>query len=160
MREIMLAATLLGAAALLAPDKAEAQTWRDQLGVPGDFRCDAYWDRGRDDCDAAWRTQYLRQGWDRRSGHGRDRHDGYRDGYRGYDRYASYGHGYGQGYGRGQGYGHGGYGYGWPHEPRPTHAPTPYRDPERIHWCQHRFRSYDPHTGYYLGYSGHYRFCG
>ena len=67
MREIMLAATLLGAAALLTPGEAEAQTWRDQLGIPGDFRCDAYWDRGRDDCDAAWRTQYLRQDLHERS---------------------------------------------------------------------------------------------
>ncbi|WP_296818804.1 BA14K family protein [Brevundimonas sp.] len=157
MREIMLAATLVGAAALLTPERAEAQTWRDQLGVPGDFRCDAYWDRGRDDCDAAWRTQYLRQGWrrdwsrdwgrDRWAGYGR--HDRYDGGYRGYERSYGYGHGSGSGHG-----------YGWPHEPRPTHPPTPYRDPERIHWCEHRFRSYDPHTGYYLGYSGHYRFCG
>ena len=155
MREIMLAATLLGAAALTAPEPAKAQTWRDQLGVPGDFRCDAYWDRGRDDCDAAWRTQYLRRQWggrdwgrERWSGHGGyDRYDG---GYRGYDR-SGHGHDYG---------GYGGYGYGGPHEPRPTHPPTQWRDPERIHWCQHRFRSYDPSTGYYLGYSGHYRFCG
>lgn len=158
MREIILAAAIAGAAMAATPGETQAQSWRDQLGRPGDFRCDAYWDRGRDDCDAAWRTRYLRDG------HGRASHsygywsDGYgrRDGgYRGYER----GYGYGYGGSHGHGYG-GGYGYGWPHEPRPTHPPTQWRDPERIHWCQHRFRSYDPRTGYYLGYSGHYRFCG
>lgn len=89
-----------------------------QRDIPGDYRCDAYWDRGRDDCDAAWRTRHLR-------------HDG-----RGHHRRPRY------------------------YEPPPRHAPPVRRDPGRIDWCVWRFRSYDPRTGYYLGYSGRYHFCG
>ena len=48
----------------------------------------------------------------------------------------------------------------WRAEPRPRYAPPVFRDPERVAWCDRRFRSYDPRTGYYLTYSGRWRFCG
>lgn len=118
----MLRLCLIVTALVLAlPAAGQAQSWYDQRDRPGDFRCDAYWDRGRDDCDAAWRTRHLEPR------HGRGRHD------YGYPRYV---------------------------EPRPYAPPPVYREPERIAWCARRFRSYDPHTGYYLGYSGRWNFCG
>ena len=126
MRRTLTAIAFAAAAAMLwtAPAAAHPDWW-DQRDRPGDFRCDAYWDRGRDDCDAAWRTRYLRHD-------GRDyRHDGHR-----HHRRARY----------------------W--EPRPRHAPPVWRDPARMDWCARTYRSWDPYTGYYLGYSGRYHFCG
>lgn len=122
----MLTLAVLVAGGLSAAPAVAHPDWWDQRDRPGDFRCDAYWDRGRTDCDAAWRTRYLA-----------------------HDRAYDYGHGYGYRQGRGRHV-----------EPRPRHAPPVYRDPARIDWCAWRFRSYDPRTGYYLTYSGRYRFCG
>ena len=94
-------------------------SWWDQRDKPGVYGCDAYWDRGRTDCE---------YGPD--DGSGRYYPDtGYR-GYRrsdGYDRYDR------------------GYGYGLT---------------ERQAWCASRYRSYNPETGYYLGYDGRYHYCG
>lgn len=143
--------------------------WRSQLDRPGDYRCDAYWDANRNDCHARWRDQRHRVSPQAR----RD----YRAlaGYRGNDGHYGRGHGYGDRYGhsfRRRGYGHG-YGYGAP-------AGTAYhgaygrpdlvyagggqgyagRDPGRVRWCASRYRSYDPHSGYYRAYSGRLVFCG
>lgn len=127
-----------------------------QRDIPGDYRCDAYWDRGRDDCDARWRDQRHRV---RHHGGGRRHHRAW-----------SYGHGDGYGYGYGYGYGadyrHGGaeawhgawgrpdlvYGSG-------GYAPAG-RDPARMAWCRANYRSWDPVTGEYLSYSGRRIFCG
>jgi len=121
---------------------------------PGDYRCDAYWDAGRDDCGAGWRDQ-------RPSGH---RSRGY-----GYSRYGSYGgHGYGQGggyvyqpYNQGTQY----YGaYGRPDQVYPGGGyggqVGGYRDGNRAAYCAARYRSYDPGSGYYRAYSGRLVFCG
>ncbi len=130
-----------------------------QADRPGDYRCDAYWDRGRDDCGASWRDQrrYSSQAHGPEYGH---------------RRYSSYGHGQGGGYvyqpysqgtryygayGRpdqvypGGGYGGqvGGYGQYAGHGDR-----------GRSSWCAARYRSYDPGTGYYRAYSGRLVFCG
>ena len=92
---LIAASTLLLAGAPADAQDRYYETWRGQRDVPGDFRCDAFWDRGRTDCDAAWRDQ---RSWSQR------RHDGYS----GYDHgrrwnRAHYGrqnrHGYGYGYG-------------------------------------------------------------
>lgn len=154
MRPLTLIAALATAAAAFA-GAADAQSrygrWSSyggQADVPGDFRCDAYWDRGRTDCDAGWRDQrsYRPSHWRRWTG---------------------YGHGDGWGrpagtvypgaYGRpdlvypsgGAGYGHGGYGYS-----------SGQRDPRRVDWCRATYRSYDPRSGYYRAYSGRLVFCG
>ncbi|MDO1557888.1 BA14K family protein [Brevundimonas sp. 2R-24] len=103
-------------------------SYADQYDRPGDYRCDAYWDRGRDDCDAAWRGPF-------RSSYGH----GYV-----YRRHSSYGHGYTPGYGYG-------------HQPSYDHGG---RDWDRVRWCEARFRSYDPRTGYYRTYDGRMRWCG
>jgi len=120
-----------------------------QADVPGDYRCDAFWDANRTDCGARWRDQ-------------RRYNTGYAHGY------SRYGHGYGRGYGHArQGYGSssasvypgaygrpdlvypgGGYGHGGG------------RDPGRIAWCRAAYRSYDPGSGYYRAYSGRLIFCG
>lgn len=144
-----------------------APSYADQFDRPGDFRCDAYWDRGRTDCHEGWRDQ-------RRYSSG-----GY--GYNHYDarRYSSYGRHSGYGYGRG--YGHSGYGQGYGYAQQPAAAyyggygrpdlvygggGVGYgqghgaRDPRRIDWCRWNYRSYNPATGYYLAYSGRYVYCG
>ncbi len=41
--------------------------------------------------------------------------------------------------------------------PRYYEPPPVYTDP--VAYCIQRFRSYDPETGYYLGYDGQYRRC-
>lgn len=170
---VLILACVIGAAA----SPALAGDWRSwdsvwaQRDVPGDYRCDAYWDRGRTDCDARWRDQRRYA----RSGHGRYDH-GWRGHHRGYD------HGYARGYGR-YGAGHAGYApaYGGYAQPRAQafhgaygrpdlvyggggYAPVPAygggRDPGRIDWCARTYRSYDPHSGYYTAYSGRRVWCG
>ena len=128
-----------------------------QQDRPGDYRCDAYWDRGRDDCDASWRDQRSYRG----------SYGGYRSSYRGgnaqgggyvyqpYNQGTQYYGAYGRpdqvypgsGYG-GQvgGYGQGGYGQN--------------RDPNRSAWCASQYRSYDANSGFYRAYSGRLIFCG
>jgi len=149
--------------------------WRSQLDRPGDYRCDAFWDASRTDCHARWRDQRrrvsprARRDYHALAGYGRNQ------GYHGHAR--SYGdrYGYGRSFrrrGYGDAYGHG-YGYGAP-------AATAYhgaygrpdlvyggggrgyagRDPGRVRWCASRYRSYDPHSGYYRAYSGRLVFCG
>lgn len=140
--------------------------WRSQLDRPGDYRCDAFWDANRTDCDARWRDPRPRAGyapWD----------SGYRYGYG----YGDYGYGYGD-YGRRREYEYGHH-YGYGHASgsttyegaygRPDHvfsgggrggAYAGGRDPGRIDWCRANYRSYDPHTGYYRGYSGRLIYCG
>lgn len=131
--------------------------YQGQRDVPGDYRCDAYWDRGRTDCDAGWRDQRRhasRSAWGY-GRHERDRHQrsgGHQGGRTG-------GHGYGSGeasayygaYGRPDliypGGGHVRADYGW-------------RDPGRIDWCRASYRSYDPSSGYYRTYDGRLVFCG
>ncbi len=148
----------------------------------GDYRCDAYWDANRTDCDAAWRTP---RGAYRHDGRGQGYGYGQTYGY-GYDRY-----GYGrQGYGYGQvayGYGHGpsprapygsAYGHGGPYAAPAVVYPAAYgrpdlvyggegygygqgaRDPRRVDWCRRAYRSYDPYSGYYRAYSGRLVWCG
>lgn len=125
--------------------------YQGQRDVPGDFRCDAYWDRGRTDCDAAWRDQrrYSSQGHrgssHRSYGH-RRYNSGHGGGYYGHQGGTTYQGAYGRPDvvypGGGQVYGGGG------------------RNPHRIDWCRATYRSYNPSTGYYLAYSGHWVFCG
>ena len=132
--------------------------WRGQLDRPGDYRCDPYWDANRDDCGARWRDQ-------------RSRTSSARDG----GRYG-YGSGYGYGsYGRGS-YGHGAYAYsggggqtawygayGRPDLVSGGGGRGAYdgrRDPRRADWCRATYRSYDPASGYYRGYSGQLIYCG
>lgn len=129
-------------------------SYQGQRDVPGDYRCDAYWDRGRTDCDARWRDQ--RAPWRRSSGYG---YGGYNPGgpqayYGEYGRpdVVYSGGGYG-GYASGQAYGDR---YGHDHSGYATGG----RDPQRINWCCAEYRSYDPRTGYYTAYSGRPVFCG
>lgn len=130
-------------------------SFNGQADVPGDYRCDAFWDANRTDCGAGWRDQ--RRG-------------------------SSYGYGYGQGSSR---YGHGRYGYGHGHGDNSSGAvwPGAYgrpdlvypggrsgyghggyagggRDQARIDWCRRNYRSYDPSSGYYRAYSGRLVWCG
>jgi hypothetical protein len=127
--------------------------YNGQADRPGDYRCDAYWDAGRDDCGAAWRDQ---RPFVRPYSSGR-----YRSGY-GY----GYGHGYRpQGHGYGQAPAAAYYGsYGRPDLVYPSsgygggHAGG--RDSGRAAWCASRYRSYDPGSGYYRAYSGRLVFCG
>ncbi len=129
-------------------------SYQGQRDVPGDYRCDAYWDRGRTDCDARWRDQ--RAPWRRSTGYS------YGGGY-------SYGNNvyYGE-YGRPDvvysGGGYGGYASGQAYADRYGHDHGQYavggRDPQRINWCCAEYRSYDPATGYYIAYSGRPVFCG
>lgn len=158
------------------PDQARSYSSYSRYGYdfngqadrPGDYRCDAYWDRGRDDCGAAWRDQrrYSSPSY------------GYSSSY-GHGRYASYERGHGQGggyvyqpynqgtqyygaYGRpdqvypGGGYGGqvGGYGGGYGGQY------AVYGDRSRSSYCASRYRSYDPGSGYYRAYSGRLVFCG
>lgn len=173
MKALAVAAVLLTAsgAPVLAqnwsyPDQARSYSsygrygndYNGQRDRPGDYRCDAYWDRGRDDCDARWRDQrpfrsYSAYG----SGHRYSRYE--RDGggyvYQPYNQGTQYYGAYGRpdqvypgsGYGgQVQGYYGGGYSNG--------------RDPGRQSYCAARYRSYDPHSGYYRAYSGRLVFCG
>ena len=129
-------------------------SFNGQADVPGDYRCDAFWDANRTDCGAAWRDQRHRSSYGYRSGygHGHSRY-GYGRGY-GSSHYgggAVYPGAYGRpdlvyGGGRG-GDGHGGYS-GGP------------RDQARIDWCRWNYRSYDPSSGYYRAYSGRLIWCG
>lgn len=137
-----------------------------QQDVPGDYRCDAYWDRGRTDCNASWRDQrsYGSGYGYGRSGYGHDRGHSYYSSQsgRGYGRGTTYYGAYGQpdvvyavptggygGYGgsHGGGYGHGGGAYGD-------------RNQGRIEWCRSAYRSYDSRSGYYRAYSGRLVYCG
>ena len=137
----------------------------------GDYRCDAYWDANRTDCDAAWRTP--RGGARYHSGY-RAAYDRYGHGYG--HRYAQHAGHYGQDwrrYGQSHGYGHG-YGHHAPADAYPAAYGRPdlvyggsghgygagARDPRRIDWCRRNYRSYDPHSGYYRAYSGRLGWCG
>jgi hypothetical protein len=139
-------------------DRGYRHDFNGQADVPGDYRCDAYWDRGRTDCGAGWRDQrrYASQGsWNRGHGHRYDQ---------GHGRYA-YGRGHGQGWnGRNQGAGVYPGAYGRPDLVYPgggrSHGYTGGRDPGRIDWCRASYRSYDPSSGYYRAYSGRLIFCG
>jgi len=57
------------------------------------------------------------------------------------------------------------------HQPQPRHdtnaasydqhgdySPEPWT-PEWYAYCEDKYRSFDSNTGYYLAYSGNYRFC-
>jgi len=151
--------------------------WRSQLDRPGDYRCDAFWDASRTDCHDRWRDQrrrvspQARRDYRALAGYGGN-HGYYGRGYSYGDRYG-YGHsfrrrGYGNAWANGHGYSpptgtayHGAYGrpdlvypgggHGYGHAGR---------DPGRIRWCASRYRSYDPHSGYYRAYSGRLIFCG
>ena len=173
MKALAVAAVLLTASAAPAlaqnwsyPDQARSHSsygrygndYNGQQDRPGDYRCDAYWDRARDDCDARWRDQrpfrsYSSYG----SSHRYSRYE--RDGggyvYQPYNQGTQYYGAYGRpdqvypgsGYGgQVQGYYGGGYSNG--------------RDPGRQSYCASRYRSYDPHSGYYRAYSGRLIFCG
>ena len=81
MRRPFLAVLILTAGCALAAGAASAQSWghnrgqghhhggsnwapsafdwRSQLDRPGDYRCDAFWDASRTDCDARWRRRPL-----------------------------------------------------------------------------------------------------
>ncbi|KQW82616.1 BA14K family protein [Brevundimonas sp. Root1279] len=139
--------------------------WRSQLDRPGDYRCDAFWDANRTDCGARWRDQRGRSGY-------APWNSSYRYGYSDYDRGYGYGHESGRrrDYDYGRNYGHsagsttyeGAYG-------RPDHvfpgggrggSYSAGRDPGRVDWCRANYRSYDPYSGYYRGYSGRLIFCG
>jgi hypothetical protein len=178
----------------------QSRTWSSRGGYghdfngqadrPGDYRCDAYWDRGRDDCGAAWRDQ---RPFVRHSSAGYGYGSGYTDGRGANSGHAAppgYGYGHGGGYGRGYRSGSSGgyvyqpysqgtqyYGaYGRPDQVYPGggyggHYGAPYggyttgqigggRDPGRSAWCASRYRSYDPYSGYYRAYSGRLVFCG
>ncbi len=157
--------------------------WRSQLDRPGDYRCDAFWDASRIDCGAGWRDQRRRVSPQARSDY-RDLAGYGRDGYgHSYDRYGEGRYGYSGGYGRsgypgprGHGYGQGGYGhgdygqggaayygaYGRPDLVYPaggrSYGSGAYGS--RADWCRANYRSYDPYTGYYRGYSGRLIYCG
>jgi hypothetical protein len=134
---------------------------------PGDYRCDAFWDANRSDCDARWRDQRHRTSYGSDNyGYGRDHRD--------YDRHpdARYGYGrprpyYGSTYRHPPAYGQGGatpyYGaYGRPDlvYPGSGSAYGGGRDARRVEWCRRTYRSYDPRTGYYRAYSGRLIYCG
>lgn len=147
---ILLAAGLVAAAAATPaqahhePRHGVRYSGPSQYDRPGDFRCDAYWDRGRDDCDAAWRDQ--RRYTSRGHGH----------------RYRS--HGYGGNWGHAAGSATYEGAYGRPDHVYPGHGYRPRagggRDPHRVAWCRHTYRSYDPNSGYYRTYDGRLTFCG
>lgn len=131
--------------------------YNGQQDRPGDYRCDAYWDRAREDCDARWRDQPPFRA------HGSSRRFERLPYYGGFGSYAyqPYGQGvqYYGAYGRpdqvypGSGYGGRVVGYsGGGHADR--------RDPGRSAYCASRYRSYDPVSGYYRAYSGRLVFCG
>lgn len=171
-----IAAAFVAAAGFLALSAGASQAqviagWQTagQWDRGGDYRCDAYWDANRTDCDAAWRTPRGGHRYDYRGrGHGGD----------GYGHRYGYGYGYGQGYGHG--YGQGGHGYGYGHQAPAVAYPAAYgrpdlvyggsghgyghgqgaRDHRRIDWCARTYRSYDVRSGYYRAYSGRLVWCG
>lgn len=136
-----------------------------QRDVPGDYRCDAYWDRGRSDCNAGWRDQRgYGYGYNASYGRGGYGHQTGRNYYsnqsgRGYGRATTYYGAYGQpdivyavptgGYGPSHGGYSGGYSGGYNN-----------RNQGRIEWCRSAYRSYDPQSGYYRAYSGRLVYCG
>lgn len=145
---VLLAAGLVAAVAMPAqahePRGGVRYSGPSQYDRPGDFRCDAYWDRGRDDCDAAWRDQR------RYTSRGHSHHQ------RGYSYSGNWGHAAGSATYEGA--------YGRPDHVYPGSGYRPRasagRDPHRIAWCRHTYRSYDPHSGYYRTYDGRLTFCG
>ena len=176
MKAPAFAATLLAALVALPaaaqswdyPDQARSYSsygrygndYNGQQDRPGDYRCDAYWDRDRDDCGASWRDQRPYRSYSsygsspRYSRHGQERDGGgyvYQPYNQGTQYYGAYGRpdqvypgsGYG---GQVQNYYGAGYSNG--------------RDPGRQSWCASRYRSYDPVSGYYRAYSGRLVFCG
>lgn len=134
--------------------------YNGQQDRPGDYRCDAYWDGARDDCDARWRDQRPVRSYSSYGSNHRHRSYGREPDGGGYT-YQPYNQGtqYYGAYGRpdqvypGSGYGGqvgayygGGYANG--------------RDPGRSSYCASRYRSYDPNSGYYRAWSGRLVFCG
>lgn len=138
--------------------------WRSQLDRPGDYRCDQFQDANRDDCGDRSRDQrrqaspQARRDYRALAGHGGD---GY-----GHGRYGNrrgYGSAYNHGHAQGSTTYHGAYG-------RPDHVypggGVSYGGGynagygSRSDWCRANYRSYDPRTGYYRGYSGHLIYCG
>lgn len=124
--------------------------YNGQADRPGDYRCDAYWDRGRDDCDASWRDQrpFVRQ---HSSGRGRHGHSGGGYVYQPYNQGTQYWGAYGRPDQVYPGHGYGG---------QVGHPGAGWRDPSRTAWCAATYRSYDPVSGYYRAYSGRLVFCG
>lgn len=45
-----------------------------------------------------------------------------------------------------------------PPPPPPAHSPRPWTG-EWYRYCSSKYRSFNPHTGYYHGYDGHQHFC-
>ena len=202
MRRPFLAVLILTAGCALAASAASAQSWghnsgqghhhggsnwapsafdwRSQLDRPGDYRCDAFWDASRTDCDARWRDQrhlvsrQARRDYRALAGHGHN--DGrYQRAYNGHGgRYSTRRRGYGYGYDHDRGYGHGRSegaawhgAYGRPDLVYPGgqggYGRGDYgrgRDPDRVDWCRATYRSYDPGSGYYRAWSGRLIFCG
>lgn len=175
MKAVALTAALLAVSAAVPaaaqswayPDQARSYSsygryghgYNGQADRPGDYRCDAYWDRARDDCDARWRDQRPFRTYT-----SAPRHHRYREADGGGYVYQPYNQGrqYYGAYGRpdqvypGSGYGGqvgGGY-YGG------GHGAGGQRDGNRTAWCASRYRSYDPGSGYYRAYSGRLVFCG
>jgi hypothetical protein len=137
----LIAAALLATAASAAlahdgPHRRHASAWAGQADIPGDFRCDAYWDRGRPDCDAASRDQRR---WSGQGATGRGGHV-WRSGGPGAEL--------------------------WPGpagRPDMVHvggSSGAERDLRRVQWCRATYRSYDPGSGYYRTYGGRDVFCG
>lgn len=131
--------------------------YNGQQDRPGDYRCDAYWDRARDDCDARWRDQ--RPFRTHVSNRGSNRYGRERDGgghvYQPYNQGTQY---YGA-YGRPDQV-YPGSGYGGRVQNYYGAASSNGRDIGRSSWCASQYRSYDPHSGYYRAYSGRLIFCG
>ncbi|WP_426037377.1 BA14K family protein [Brevundimonas sp. DC300-4] len=177
MKAAALAAALLTASVALpaaAPVAAQnwgypdqARTWSSygrygndyngQQDRPGDYRCDAYWDRAREDCDARWRDQRPYRSYSsnpRYSRYGRE-HDGGGYVYQPYNQGTQYYGAYGRPDQVYPGSGYGGqvqnyYGAGYSNG----------RDSGRSAYCASRYRSYDPVSGYYRAWSGRLVFCG
>jgi hypothetical protein len=173
------AAAAIALSVIAAPAMAQSWTYPDQARTwssysryghdfngqadrAGDYRCDAYWDRGGDDCGASWRDQrpvrqYRSYG---HRGHGSGGHGGGGYVYQPYNQGTLYYGAYGRpdqvypgsGYGGRQGAGYGDYSGG-----HYGHGP---RDGGRSAYCASRYRSYDPHSGYYRAWSGQLVFCG
>jgi hypothetical protein len=122
-------------------------SYNGQQDRPGDYRCDAYWDANRTDCNAAWRDQRPWRPTRRYSSQP----------YRGPAVYPGE-------YGRPDVVHSGGYSQGGRYPDPYGHDHSGYaqygRDPQRVNWCCIQYRSYDPATGYYTAYSGQRIFCG
>ena len=201
MRRPFLAVLILAAGCAVAASPAAAQSWghngghghhrggqapsafdwRSQLDRPGDYRCDAFWDASRTDCDARWRDQRHRVSFQARRdyralagyGHNDGRYErayGYSHDSRYSTRRRGYGHGYGYDQDRGHGHGRsegtawrGAYGRPDLVYPGGQGGHGGYgggRDPDRVDWCRATYRSYDPRSGYYRAWSGRLIFCG